>query len=109
MDFNNFSVVIGHSPYEIRVFSMIFFSAKQDDLRGKKRTVLSKLFGKSQNFQCVQRVFAQTYAITWQEKHICPILEIGLGPPTAETKSLKNYANFDLGDLVLRSPALWSS
>ena len=69
----------------------------------------SKLFGKSQVFPCVQRVFAQSYAITWQEGHICPVLEIGLGPPTAESKSLKNYANFDLGDLVLRSPALWSS
>ena len=38
-----------------------------------------------------------------------PVLEIGFGPPTAESKNLKNHVNFGVGDLFFRSPALWSS
>ena len=40
---------------------------------------------------------------------VSPVLEIGFGPPTAESKNLKNHLNFDVGDLFFRSPALWSS
>ena len=40
---------------------------------------------------------------------LCPVLEIGFGPPTAESKNLKNHVNFDVGDIFFRSPALWSS
>ena len=39
----------------------------------------------------------------------CPVLKICFGPPTAESKNLKNHVNFDVGDLFFRSPALWSS
>ena len=42
-------------------------------------------------------------------KRYSPVLEIGFGPPTAESKNLKNYVNCNLGDLFLWSPALWSS
>ena len=38
-----------------------------------------------------------------------PVLKICFGPPTAESKNLKNHVNFDVGDLFFRSPALWSS
>ena len=38
-----------------------------------------------------------------------PVLKICFGPPTAESKNLKNHINFDVGDLFFRSPALWSS
>ena len=38
-----------------------------------------------------------------------PVLKIRFGPPTAESKNLKNHVNFDVGDLFFRSPALWSS
>ena len=38
-----------------------------------------------------------------------PVLKIYFGPPTAESKNLKNHVNFDVGDLFFRSPALWSS
>ena len=38
-----------------------------------------------------------------------PVLKICFGPPTAESKNLKNHVNFDDGDLFFRSPALWSS
>ena len=38
-----------------------------------------------------------------------PVLKICFGPPTTESKNLKNYANFNLGDLFFRSSALWSS
>ena len=38
-----------------------------------------------------------------------PVLKICFGPPTAESKNLKNHVNFDVGDLLFRSPALWSS
>ena len=37
---------------------------------------------------------------------LCPVLEISFGPPTAESKNLKNYVKFDLGIFFLRSPAL---
>ena len=37
------------------------------------------------------------------------VLKICFGPPTAESKNLKNHVNFDVGDLFFRSPALWSS
>ena len=40
---------------------------------------------------------------------ISPVLKICFGPPTAESKNLKNHVNFDVGDLFFRSPALWSS
>ena len=40
---------------------------------------------------------------------LCPVLEISFGPPTAESKNLKNYVKFDLGIFFLRSPALWCS
>ena len=47
-------------------------------------------------------------------KNVClvelyPVLKICFGPPTAESKNLKNHVNFDVGDLFFRSPALWSS
>ena len=45
-------------------------------------------------------------------KHVIgrfPVLKICFGPPTAESKNLKNHVNFDVGDLFFRSPALWSS
>ena len=38
-----------------------------------------------------------------------PVLKICFGPPTAESKNLKNHVNFGVGDLFFRSPALWSS
>ena len=38
-----------------------------------------------------------------------PVLKICFGPPTAESRNLKNHVNFDVGDLFFRSPALWSS
>ena len=38
-----------------------------------------------------------------------PVLKICFGPPTAESKNLKNHVNFDVGNLFFRSPALWSS
>ena len=41
--------------------------------------------------------------------NIIPVLKICFGPPTAESKNLKNHVNFDVGDLFFRSPALWSS
>ena len=40
---------------------------------------------------------------------MAPVLKICFGPPTAESKNLKNHVNFDVGDLFFRSPALWSS
>jgi len=40
---------------------------------------------------------------------VAPVLKICFGPPTAESKNLKNHVNFDVGDLFFRSPALWSS
>ena len=39
----------------------------------------------------------------------CPVLKICFGPPTAESKNLKNHVNFDVGDLFFRSPDFWSS
>ena len=39
----------------------------------------------------------------------CSSHKICFGPPTAESKNLKNHVNFDVGDLFFRSPALWSS
>ena len=41
--------------------------------------------------------------------YVAPVLKICFGPPTAESKNLKNHVNFDVGDLFFRSPALWSS
>ena len=43
------------------------------------------------------------------KRRLCPVLKICFGPPTAESKNLKNHVNFDVGDLFFRSPALWSS
>ena len=40
---------------------------------------------------------------------LSPVLKICFGPPTAESKNLKNHVNFGVGDLFFRSPALWSS
>ena len=40
---------------------------------------------------------------------LAPVLKICFGPPTTESKNLKNHVNFDVGDLFFRSPALWSS
>ena len=44
-----------------------------------------------------------------QEAFRSPVLKICFGPPTAESKNLKNHVNFGVGDLFFRSPALWSS
>ena len=38
-----------------------------------------------------------------------PVLKICFGPPTAESKNLKNHVNLDVCNLFFRSPALWSS
>ena len=48
---------------------------------------------------------------TWLEVLTAPrpVLKICFGPPTAESKNLKNHVNFGVGDLFFRSPALWSS
>jgi len=54
-------------------------------------------------------LFTSNDCATTKDTHLCPVLKICFGPPTAESKNLKNHVNFDVGDLFFRSPALWSS
>ena len=65
----------------------------------KKTNLLSILACRSCN-----NVGSTLYSVS-----VSPVLKICFGPPTAESKNLKNHVNFDVGDLFFRSPALWSS
>ena len=53
-------------------------------------------------------VFCKKSSVIFSEL-MGPVLKIYFGPPTAESKNLKNHVNFGVGDLFFRSPALWSS